>query len=503
MIFRQSRLLWLAAIVFPVLVRADKLVVIDGGDPTIHYTTVNNGDTGATWTPVQRSPDSCDTPQMLTSRLGDYMTFTFTGTGVYVVGTTGVKRGIINFNLDGTNTTFDRTNAQLMCDAVLFQQTSLPFQQHTVTATLIGRETNYQTGQPDGVLSVQRIRYSVPGSDGSSSHTGAIVGGIIAGVIALGLIGFGVFWYIRRNRRNGSSGGRRPREFFDADDVPGKDHTAGLVATPFQWGQDTNAPPEITRYGADSTPGSPSFASQPLLNPYPYSPSQSYATLPPGPVTAHTHSHSSGSDARRDSQAATTLVTSNPDQHGLIPPRMSEKQAMAYQMAPLGPSTSRPGPSSGVTPSPPTGPITDQRLVDRIAHRLADIMTERVGVPEDAPPPMYEGEPEPPAPPPLPSGAADRRQESGQSSGPLIPPAQVVIPTDSARGGQQSPPVASPESATTTKTPSVTVASPDQAFDGSSGLGAGPGGRFGPRPRPAAGRTSSAYASQPGPSSAS
>lgn len=43
----------------------------------LRYHTVQNGDMNATWTRVGRAPDSCDSPQMLTSNLGDYMTFSF------------------------------------------------------------------------------------------------------------------------------------------------------------------------------------------------------------------------------------------------------------------------------------------------------------------------------------------------------------------------------------------------------------------------------------------
>lgn len=75
-----------------------------------------------------------------------------------VIGTTGVKRGILNFTLDGEESSFDRTASQLACDQVLFQKLGLPDQQHTVTATLVARQLNLQSDQQDGVLSVQRIR---------------------------------------------------------------------------------------------------------------------------------------------------------------------------------------------------------------------------------------------------------------------------------------------------------------------------------------------------------
>lgn len=45
---------------------------------SFRYTTTTNGDNGLTWTSVQPSQDSCDLPQMLTARVGDYMSFTFT-----------------------------------------------------------------------------------------------------------------------------------------------------------------------------------------------------------------------------------------------------------------------------------------------------------------------------------------------------------------------------------------------------------------------------------------
>ncbi len=77
---------------------------------------------------------------------------------MFVVGTQGPKRGMIQFSLDGNTTTTSRTASSLVCDAVLFQDLSLPYQQHTITATLIGRELNLQTQLQDGVLSIQRIR---------------------------------------------------------------------------------------------------------------------------------------------------------------------------------------------------------------------------------------------------------------------------------------------------------------------------------------------------------
>lgn len=173
------------------------------------YTTAGSkGDSNATWTVTQPGPGACQTTQMLTARVGDYMTFKYTvsqprgrlfedllashflvlvaesrgcyslidfcrgsceinlpisrsssqGTSVIVIGTVGVPQGIINFALDGQNiTTFDRGRVELACDQVIFQQMDLPWGEHTVVATLVGKGTNPQTGQLEGILSVQRV----------------------------------------------------------------------------------------------------------------------------------------------------------------------------------------------------------------------------------------------------------------------------------------------------------------------------------------------------------
>lgn len=81
------------------------------------------------------------------------------GTAVFVVGTTGKKRGILSFTFDGTTTPFDRTGSDLICDVVIFQKTGLPYQQHTVSGTFVSQQVNFASGELDGVLSVQRIRY--------------------------------------------------------------------------------------------------------------------------------------------------------------------------------------------------------------------------------------------------------------------------------------------------------------------------------------------------------
>lgn len=55
--------------------------------------------------------------------------------------------------------TFDRSKQQFKCDMVLFELYDLPFQLHTVVATLVGKDINYSSGVVDGCLSIQRVRW--------------------------------------------------------------------------------------------------------------------------------------------------------------------------------------------------------------------------------------------------------------------------------------------------------------------------------------------------------
>ncbi|KAG9039310.1 hypothetical protein FS837_001022 [Tulasnella sp. UAMH 9824] len=490
-------------------VLADKTITVDGRDTSIRYSTVTNGDDGATWTPVQRSSDSCDTPQTLTSRLGDYMTFTFTGTGIFVIGTTGVKQGIINFTLDGQNiTNFDRGRSELMCDQVLFQKLDLPLQQHTVVGTLVGRNMNLQTGQLDGVFSVQRVRYNIPGSDGGSTSIGPIIGGIVGAIALLAAGGLAYyFWRKRHPKRRSNS------DFWDNDDLGGGKHTTnpGIVATPFEW--DGPSKPQGgnigTHYGGvegEQAPGSPSFAAtQPLLGnssspPWsasahttsfsgPSSSSHNNLTNNSNPNVSHnqlgapmlgprTHTSSGSGDRRGSGLTGSTLVASNPD------PGRGEKNPAMFAMGPISGRHDTPGPAGPAGPAQPgrptSGPIDETQLVDRIAHRLADIMTERVGVAGSEAPPSYVGDdgeyfgppPQPPSaapqdtasPSPAPAGNSTYPPQTATSPRPPTSPQYVQSPPSATTPGQLQPPT--PPAGTT-------------SFGAAAGAG-----RFGPRPRP-------------------
>ncbi|KAG8963273.1 hypothetical protein FRC00_007027, partial [Tulasnella sp. 408] len=395
---RLAQLLILLVALCCCLVKADQTIVVDGQDQSIQYHTVQSGDGNATWTRVERSPDSCDTPQMLTSRIGDFLTFTWTGTGVQVVGTIGKKRGLIQFALDGQNTTLkDRSNQQLVCDSVLYEVRGLPYQQHTVTATLVGKDINYSSGVIDGVIPIQRIRYFIPG--GGSSNTGAIAGGVVAGIIALAAAGVGIWWYLRRKKQQNPEARRTSAgAFIDSDDVPGHlqgkaalsaNTSPGLIATPFEWngpGSQFGNTPVINHLGLPA--GTPTTESSTLVSSPPTAnnhgpPSSYFRPASSSAGRTNTYSMSSISDVKRDSNLAGTPGVAAALGYGVAPPD-SPETIMASPRTSVLPGDQR---ASAV--------IDETHLVDRIANRLADIMTTRnggVGVLDQiAPPPMYTG----------------------------------------------------------------------------------------------------------------
>lgn len=367
-------------------------------------------------------------------------------------------------------------------------------------------------------------RYNIPGSGGGSS-TGPIVGGIIGAVIVIGAAGVG--WYFWRKRKHSKN--RNNAAFWDNEDIDGGKHSAnpGIVATPFEWdGPSSNKTPGGSggiHYGGvegEQAAGSPLFAAtQPLLG-------HASSSSPPWSASAHTTSFSgpsssnnsssnpnvyhnqlgapmvgpkthtsSGSSAeqRRSGLTGSTLVASNPDAG------RGEKNPAMFAMEPLGgrrydgsSGASSVPPVGGVggpgMPQPPRptsgpGPVDDAQLVDRIAHRLADIMTERVGVAGDEAPPSYVGaDGEFYASPPPPSAAAPGRETSPASAG--VTPSSYRPPQSTSPNPPPISPqyVQSPPSATSAS--GIPQLQPPTPPANSTSFGAAGAGRFGPRPRP-------------------
>ena len=57
-------------------------------------------------------------------------------------------------------------------------------------------------------------------SGGSGSNTGAIVGGVVGGIILLATIAFGIYFYLRRKRRNASSPASSADAVLSPEDSP-------------------------------------------------------------------------------------------------------------------------------------------------------------------------------------------------------------------------------------------------------------------------------------------
>ncbi|KAG8960095.1 hypothetical protein FRC00_000873, partial [Tulasnella sp. 408] len=352
--------------------------------------------------------------------------------------------------------------------------------------------------------------YNIPGSDGGSTPVGPIIGGIVGAIalIAAGGLAY-YFWRKRHPKRRSNS------DFWDNDDLGGGKHTnnPGIVATPFEWdgpskpqGGSGNVGMHYGGVEGEQAPGSPSFAAtQPLLGnssspPWsasahttsfsgPSSSSHNNLTNSSNPnvyqnqlgapmVGPRTHTSSGSGDRRGSGLTGSTLVASNPD------PGRGEKNPGMFAMGPIPGRHDTPGPSGPAGPAQPgrptSGPIDETQLVDRIAHRLADIMTERVGVAGSDAPPSYVGDDgeyfgAPPQPPS--TAAQDSASPSPAAAGNSTYPPQLAT---SPRPPTSPQYVQSPPSATTPG-----QLQPPTPPAGTTSFGAGAGaGRFGPRPRP-------------------
>ncbi|KAG8916959.1 hypothetical protein FRC01_002753 [Tulasnella sp. 417] len=374
---------------------------------------------------------------MLTYRLGDYMSFTFTGTGLQVFGTVGVKRGLIEFALDGQNTTVkDRTNQVLLCDYVLYEVRGLPYQEHTVTATLIGKDVNLSSDVIDSVLSIQSIQFvfsypnafsratyytpsggSTNGRDdnhsGGLTKIGVIAGCVVGGIIALVAAGVGAWWCLRRKDKQNQDP-RRASAVGNTDSnnvlghlqgKAGLDAKAspGPIATPFEWnasGLQFGNTPSVNHLsppgGVTPTTESGTLVSTPPPTSNNSRPPSSYFQ-PASSIAGrtNTYSMSSISDVTRYSNLVGTPGVGGP---------------LGYTVThPDSPKTIMTSPRTSVYPGSDqraSTVIDETQLVDRIVNRLADLITTRTGEVGDhdqiAPQPMYTGPggPEGPTSPP-------------------------------------------------------------------------------------------------------
>ncbi|KAF7325548.1 hypothetical protein MKEN_00404200 [Mycena kentingensis (nom. inval.)] len=137
--------------------------------------------------------------------------FTFIGTAVYIYGVDLAGSANISFTVeDPPIKTFHRYTGtvQFTYNAVLFSAEGMTNGNHTVSWTLSkDAETNGTVALFDyAVITVDDSSPSpTTPSSSSKSHAGAIAGGVVGGLVALVLIAFGVFCFLRRRRRTAAS----------------------------------------------------------------------------------------------------------------------------------------------------------------------------------------------------------------------------------------------------------------------------------------------------------
>ncbi|KAG8965482.1 hypothetical protein FRC03_000479 [Tulasnella sp. 419] len=325
---------------------ADQSVTIDGGDPQLRYITFNQDDTADTWQEIPRSSQGCDTPQHLTRRVGDFVTFTFTGTSVTLLGTRGPEGGLITYQFDGQNTTNTRSFVPLQCDQTLFEQLNLQLGQHTLVVYFSEKEVSSTTNALDGLLSIQRVRYTIPGGNPAppSKPIGPIVGGVVGGVVALILLAILVVLWRRRKRKVEHRRNNRtpitPSPVTPRSQLTG--NHPGTNITPFIW---------------ERTPQSPPFSAHQRPQPSPPIQGDSVHTEPEPSVIS---SNPSSSRSPPSSRPRGTYEQN------------SQERGEQYR--------SRPN-------TAPT--LENDQLVERIALKLAEIMKSRANY-EAAMPPLYD-----------------------------------------------------------------------------------------------------------------
>ncbi|KAG8993625.1 hypothetical protein FRB90_000649 [Tulasnella sp. 427] len=181
---------------------------------------------------------------MYTFTSSQFFNFNFVGTGVYVVGTASLEGGVITFNLDGVTSTFDRySTPPYKCGIMFFAKGGLENTAHTLTASLTGPSPENSTVSE--FFEYQYIQYTqvdlsdtlTPSSSstaassssvttstatgaptqpgGGKVNAGAIGGGIAAGVVGLLIIGFIIWFCMRRNKQEKAAVAKANRPEID------------------------------------------------------------------------------------------------------------------------------------------------------------------------------------------------------------------------------------------------------------------------------------------------
>lgn len=342
------------------LASADHNVTVQAWDTTnIHYS--------GTWLNQQ---DYCSSTRY-TSTIGDYFTFSFTGSGIYVIGTVDCDwSGLINITLDnGTPKNFDRRACVGdICDYPWFTASGLANTEHTLNITLTGPPVS-KAPSKNIIADFRYILYTVPdsptvsasavtsGAVASPSGTatnlpdsgsekkgvnGGLVAGVVVGVVILILIGIIAFLLLARKRARE----RQPH----AIDLGAEQHP--LAPTGLTVPQDMSWTPWTPTASQDNMAGSQTGKSMSGYG------STTNLVAPAAIGTAHVAppASTSGRDSNHPSEG-----TNSSGQHPTF---------------------------AGALP-----PTTDPDLVQRISETVAAMIRDG-----NAPPPAYE--PPPPAPRP-------------------------------------------------------------------------------------------------------
>ncbi|KAG9051405.1 hypothetical protein FS837_008502 [Tulasnella sp. UAMH 9824] len=288
--------------------------------------------------------------------LGQFFTFGFVGTGVYVVGTASLEGGIISFNLDGTTTTFDRySTPPYKCGVLFFGKGGLENTTHSLTATLSGPSPANATERPffefqylqytqldvgdtltssalptSGTVSSSTASATQTGSGSNKVNAGAIGGGIAAGVIGLVIIGF-VIWFCLRRQKQEKAAAVAPRTDLDPPRQSfmyspvgasgyGRLSHDGLPPVPGLPSEGRRSMSAVPGSTTTSTPWSPDAHLVANLAPQSDSPATHYPPGAAAPSVIHSSSQSSGSYSGLPHSSASGYTVQNPGPglHGMM-----------------------------------------------------------------------------------------------------------------------------------------------------------------------------------------
>ncbi|KAF8599209.1 hypothetical protein BDV93DRAFT_526285 [Ceratobasidium sp. AG-I] len=143
-------------------------------------------------------------PTMVTSTYGASVKIDFEGNGIILNGKTGASFGEFTAQVDSYDTHELTAVSAQTHSSVLFRQDGLPDGKHTLVVTNKGY-SSLSIGSATPVVWSTTTNLPTPGSSAStqepSSHTGAIAGGIVGGVVILALFTLFLLWALRRRRR--------------------------------------------------------------------------------------------------------------------------------------------------------------------------------------------------------------------------------------------------------------------------------------------------------------